>query len=82
MKLLKIVLNLIIIKDNSWIGYIIVENANELDINDEGIRIAIAAPPKENEANKELISYLAEVLGVKVKDLFDFPFSFVVFVDC
>ena len=41
----------------------------ELDINDEGIRIAIAAPPKENEANKELISYLAEVLGVKKTDL-------------
>jgi len=40
-----------------------------LEVNEEEIRVSIAAPAKENEANKELICYLAEVLGVKKTDL-------------
>lgn len=35
------------------------------EINDEYIGMAIAAPPKEGEANEELLSHLALVLGVK-----------------
>jgi uncharacterized protein (TIGR00251 family) len=35
------------------------------EINDEYIGVAIAAPPKEGEANEELLSHLALVLGVK-----------------
>lgn len=36
-----------------------------LEINDEYIGVAIAAPPKEGEANEELLSHLALALGVK-----------------
>jgi uncharacterized protein (TIGR00251 family) len=36
-----------------------------MEINDEYIGVAIAAPPKEGEANDELLSFLASVLGVK-----------------
>lgn len=35
------------------------------EINDEYIGVAIAAPPKEGEANEELLSHLALVLEVK-----------------
>jgi uncharacterized protein (TIGR00251 family) len=36
-----------------------------MEINDEYIGVAIAAPPKEGEANEELVRYIASVLGVK-----------------
>ena len=36
-----------------------------MEINEEYVGVAIAAPPKEGEANEELIYYLAQVLRVK-----------------
>ena len=36
-----------------------------MEINEEFVGVAIAAPPKEGEANEELLRYLAQVLGVK-----------------
>lgn len=40
-----------------------------IGINEEGVRVNIAAPPKEGEANKELLEYLAEVIGVKKTEI-------------
>lgn len=39
------------------------------DISEEGIGVNIAAPPKEGEANEELLSFLGELLGVKKSSL-------------
>jgi len=39
------------------------------DINEEDIGINIAAPPKEGEANDELISFLSDVLALKKSSL-------------
>ena len=36
-----------------------------VNANDEGVDISVAAPPKDNEANKELLEYLSDVLGIK-----------------
>jgi len=41
-----------------------------LGINDEGVRINIGAPPKEGEANKELVEFLAGVLGAKKSEVY------------
>ncbi|KAL4470201.1 hypothetical protein ABPG74_011812 [Tetrahymena malaccensis] len=38
-------------------------------ISDEGVDINIAAPPKDGEANSELIDYISQVLGVKKSSL-------------
>ena len=34
------------------------------EITDEYVKIAIKAPPVDNEANKELITFLSKLLGV------------------
>jgi uncharacterized protein YggU (UPF0235/DUF167 family) len=34
-------------------------------ITDEAVEINIAAPPKDGEANEELLDYLSQALGVK-----------------
>lgn len=36
-----------------------------MEINEEYMGVAIAAPAKEGEANEELVRFIAEVLGVK-----------------
>ena len=36
-----------------------------IDISDEAVDINIAAPPRDGEANEELILYLSGVLGIK-----------------
>lgn len=41
-----------------------------MEINDEYIGVAIAAPPKEGEANEELLAFLASVLAVKKNTLY------------
>jgi uncharacterized protein YggU (UPF0235/DUF167 family) len=41
-----------------------------MEINDDYIGVAIAAPAKEGEANEELISHLASVLGVKKNTMY------------
>lgn len=38
-------------------------------ISDEGVRVNIGAPPKEGEANKELVEFLAGALGVRKTDV-------------
>ncbi|KAL4502301.1 hypothetical protein ABPG72_011888 [Tetrahymena utriculariae] len=38
-------------------------------ISDDGVDINIAAPPKDGEANAELIDYISQVLGVKKSSL-------------
>lgn len=41
-----------------------------IGISDEGVRVNIAAPPKEGEANKELLEYLAGALGAKKSEVY------------
>jgi len=38
-------------------------------VTDEGVRVNIGAPPKEGEANKELVEFLASALGVRKTDV-------------
>ena len=38
-------------------------------VDDEGVHIRVAAPPKEGEANQRLVEYLAEVIGVRPRKL-------------
>ncbi len=33
------------------------------------LKIKVKAPPKEGKANRELINFLSDVLGVKTKDI-------------
>ena len=40
-----------------------------VDVLDDAISIKIAAPPVDGEANKELISYVAELLKIKSRDV-------------
>jgi uncharacterized protein len=40
-----------------------------VDVLDDAISIKIAAPPVDGEANKELISYVAELLNIKSRDV-------------
>ena len=44
------------------------ENA-VVDVLDDAISIKIAAPPVDGEANKELISYISELLNMKSRDV-------------
>ncbi|VDO56299.1 unnamed protein product [Haemonchus placei] len=39
------------------------------DVGDDEVGVAIAAPPREGEANEELISYMRGVLGLKKSEL-------------
>ncbi len=40
-----------------------------IGVSDEGVRVNIGAPPKEGEANKELVEFLAGALGVRKTDV-------------
>lgn len=42
---------------------------NVCDISEEGVGIQINAPPKEGEANTELIKYISSVLGIRKSDV-------------
>ncbi|XP_043280417.1 UPF0235 protein C15orf40 homolog [Venturia canescens] len=42
---------------------------NVTDISEEGVGVAISAPPVEGEANTELVKYLAAVLGTRKSDV-------------
>ncbi|XGW23990.1 hypothetical protein V3C99_005864 [Haemonchus contortus] len=39
------------------------------DVGDDEVGVAIAAPPREGEANEELVSYMRGVLGLKKSEL-------------
>uniref|UniRef100_A0A0C9QTX7 CO040_1 protein n=1 Tax=Fopius arisanus TaxID=64838 RepID=A0A0C9QTX7_9HYME len=39
------------------------------DISEEGVGVAISAPPVEGEANTELVKYLSTVLGLRKSDV-------------
>ncbi len=45
---------------NCWLG---------LCCNQEGVGVAVAAPPMDGEANAELIRFMAQVLGLRKSDL-------------
>lgn len=56
-QILKIVKSQVFI-ERSWVFQLI-------DISDEAVNINIAAPPRDGEANEELIQYLSGVLEIK-----------------
>ncbi|KAK6044984.1 hypothetical protein COOONC_17511 [Cooperia oncophora] len=39
------------------------------DVGDDEVGVAIAAPPREGEANEELVDYMRGVLGLKKSEL-------------
>ncbi|VDL71633.1 unnamed protein product [Nippostrongylus brasiliensis] len=39
------------------------------DVGDDEVGVAIAAPPRDGEANEELIDYMRSVLGLKKSEL-------------
>ncbi|XP_015109142.1 UPF0235 protein C15orf40 homolog [Diachasma alloeum] len=45
------------------------KHSNITGISDEGVGVAISAPPVEGEANSELMKYLSSVLGVRKSDV-------------
>ncbi|KAM3132739.1 hypothetical protein pb186bvf_015167 [Paramecium bursaria] len=57
-------------------NYILIVNAKPnskqsliTNIDDDGVDINIAAPPRDGEANKELIEYLSDQLEIKKTDI-------------
>ena len=39
------------------------------EISEEGVRVQIAAPPIDGEANTELVKFMAKMLGVRKSDV-------------
>jgi len=50
-------------------GHLCICRVPYLSIVQEGVGVAIAAPPTDGEANAELIKHLAQVLGLRKSDL-------------
>jgi len=42
---------------------------NITDVSNEGVGVQIAAPPRDGEANEEVVDYLSEVLKLKRRDV-------------
>ena len=40
-----------------------------VDVLDDAISVKIAAPPVDGESNKELVSYISELLKLKTRDV-------------
>lgn len=39
------------------------------DVGEDEVGVAVAAPPREGEANSELVDYMRSVLGLKKSEL-------------